>query len=126
MITGASKVQIPTICIIALVVAGCTAPEEEAINEYFAAQEAITSGDTETALALLTKSIEEKPTAYALYDRAKLYADAGDAASAIADCEAGLAIEPEHDDLKWLLAECKKPPQQRFKGRNAKPPRSVK
>ena len=45
---------------------------------------------------------------------------------ALADCEAGMKLEPENSDLKWLVGQIKKPLAQRFKGRDQSPPSSYK
>jgi len=112
--------------LLALAMPGCEkklAPETET---YVTAEHAIAAGDTDAAIEILTKSIDTKPTVYALLDRAKLYKEMGEIDKAIADCEAGLQIKSDHADLKWFLAECKKPEPKRFKGRFAKPPSAYK
>jgi tetratricopeptide (TPR) repeat protein len=96
------------------------------VKHFIAAQEALAAGDRAGAMEALTKSIEAKPTGWAYLERAKLYLEQGDDEAAIADCEAGLALDPENIDLKWLLGEAKKPKAERFKGKNAEPPSAGK
>ena len=107
---------------------GCSDGREElpeGTESYLQAQDALAAGDTDTALQHLNRSIELEPDVWAYYARAKIYAERDDAA-AIADCEAGLAIDPEHEELKWLRKELKKPQSSRFQGRRAEPPATAK
>ncbi len=104
------------------VLTGCSSPKDEALEYYYQAQAAVEAGNTAEAKQCLTKSIELKPTAYVLYHRATLRLQEGDAAGAIADCQQGLQIEPEHGDLKWLVQEARKGATGRFRGKSAHPP----
>jgi tetratricopeptide (TPR) repeat protein len=79
--------------------------------------------DRPRSIELLNESIEARPSHNAYYHRARLYALQGDDQMAIADIEAGLKLEPESKDLKWLEAELRKPPQNR---KLDKPPTAVK
>lgn len=69
--------------------------------------------DQAKALDLLNQSIEVKPTFNAHFHRAWLYALKNDDAKANEDIKAGLALEPESTDLKWLEGEMKKAAGQR-------------
>ena len=83
-------------------------------NEY--------NGDNQTALKELDASLSLTPDPWAYYQRAKLLADMGEDDRALADCDAGLALDSEHIELKWLQGELKKPAARRFQGRNKEPP----
>lgn len=124
------QLKAPILVIVFLVVSGCgqrNSPEQQPATQHFlAAQEALAKGDKAAALQSFTASIDAKPTGWAYMERAKLYLDQGNADAAIADCEAGLAVEPENDDLEWLLGEAKKPAESRFKGKYAQPPSAKK
>lgn len=113
-----------------LVVAGCgrsnDPTNQPATQHFLAAQQALAKGDKQAALQSFTASIDARPSGWAYMGRAKLHLELGDAEAAIADCEAGLGLEPENKDLQWLLGEAKKPAEQRFKGKNAKPPSATK
>jgi tetratricopeptide (TPR) repeat protein len=93
---------------------------------YIEAQVALSEGKRDEALDKYTQSLEVKPTFYSYFARGWLYAREGKDREALADCEAGLKLEPENSDLKWLLGQIKKPPAQRFKGRDQSPPSSSK
>ncbi len=69
--------------------------------------------DQAKALDLLTQSIDTKPTYNAYFHRAWLYALKNDDPKANEDIKAGLALEPESTDLKWLEGEMKKPADKR-------------
>ena len=97
-----------------------------AVNHFVAATKAIAEGDNETALRELAASIEQKPTAWAYYQKAKVLLDDGKESEAIEDCEQGLKINPDHQDLKWFAGELKKPVKRRFKGRFKNPPSAGK
>ena len=108
-----------------LMAAGCGGPDpsqQPSVQSFIEAQQALANGDKAAAMELLTASIEAKPNGWAYLERAKLYLEQGDDASAIADCDAGLAEQPDNADLKWLRDEAQKPAAERFKGRFAKPP----
>ena len=87
-------------------------------------------GKNDEAIDLLQQSVETKPEPYSYFLRAKILESVGREDEAIKDCETGLKLPKEvetdqasaHEDLEWLLAECKKPKGQRFKGKNALPP----
>lgn len=113
------------LCCVSVFSAGCSdpGPQLDDSAEYFVeAQQALAEGNTQQALELLDKSIESRPDTWALYQRAKLHADQGNDEQARADCKAGLELNPDHSNLKWLAAELEKPAGQRFKGKNAEPP----
>ena len=110
-----------------LLAAGCGEdPQVTADNAFYQAQDAASGGDKEQAVALLTQAIETTPRAYMYYERARLHLDLGKDEQAVADCEAGLQLDPEDKDLIWLMDETQKKPQARFRGRNAQPPRERK
>ena len=108
---------------------GCGATEPElgdATEHFLAAQAALDRGDNATALEELNKSIELGPDPWAYYQRARLLNDQKQTDKALADCKAGLALDPQHGELKWLAGELQKPADQRFVGKNAKPPNAGK
>lgn len=113
-----------------LIIAGCetrtTPANEPYVKHFLAAQEALASGDKTAAMEALTKSIEAQPTGWAYIGRAKLYLEQDNDQAAIADCEAGLALDSQNVDLQWLLGEAKKAKAERFKGKNANPPSASK
>jgi Tfp pilus assembly protein PilF len=95
---------------------------DEAAKLFLQAMQ-IRDTDRPRSLALLNESIEARPSHNAYYHRAWLYALQGEDQKAIADVEAGLKLEPESKDLKWLEAELRKPAQER---KLDKPPTTVK
>jgi hypothetical protein len=109
---------------------GCGGEEKgvpkAAMDHFVAASKAITAGDNETALRELTASIEEKPSAWAFYQRAKVMLETGKEGEAAQDCVQGLELDPAHRDLKWFAGELKKPVKKRFKGRFKNPPSARK
>ncbi len=108
-----------------LVLLGCGSDEQElgdATEHFLAAQDALANGDADTAIQELDTSLAIQPDAWAYYERARLLAEKGDDEKASADCEAGLQLDAEHVQLKWLQGELKKSANRRFKGRNKKPP----
>ena len=110
-----------------VLVCGCGEPPQvEADALVLEAQRAATQGDQAKAIELLDRSIEINPSFYAHSARAKIYLEQGDAAAALADCEAGLKIEPLDSDLLWLKGEAEKPEADRFQGDAAEPPSSYK
>jgi tetratricopeptide (TPR) repeat protein len=100
-----------------------TKKEDELHRE---AQIAISEGKIDEAIDKLTQSLDVKPTFYSYFTRGWLYSQQGKDREALADCAAGLELEPANTDLKWLMGETKKPLAQRFKGRNQNPPSSSK
>lgn len=98
------------------------AKTKAAVNHFVTAAKAIEAGDNEAALVELAASIEQKPSAWAYFQRAKVMLDSGKESEAAEDCVQGLALDPNHVDLKWLAGEIKKPEKQRFKGRFKDPP----
>lgn len=108
---------------------GCSdgKPVLDESSDYFVqAQAAIAEGDKAKGLELLSKSIESKPYVFAYFQRARIYVEQGKDAEALADCEAGLKLDPENADLKWLRDELKKPKEKRFQGKFKNPPQAVK
>jgi len=104
---------------------GCEAEKQElgsATDHFLAAQDALAKGDNEAALKELDASILAGPDSWAYYQRARLLTDKGEVEKALADCAAGLAIDPAHVELKWLQGELNKPADRRFQGRNKEPP----
>jgi tetratricopeptide (TPR) repeat protein len=69
--------------------------------------------DQAQALDLLNQSIETRPSYNAHFHRGWIYALQSKDAEAGADVKAGLELEPESKDLKWLEGELKKPANQR-------------
>lgn len=126
---GQTTWKFVAITTILLVHLGCGPSEDpigEDVSHFLNGKTAMDRGDTEVALQEFNKSIELNPDAWAFYYRAKLHADKNEDEKATADCEAGLELDPNHAELKWLQVELKKSPEQRFKGRNASAPQSAK
>ena len=95
---------------------GCQRSQvKESTRLHAAATQAILDGNDALAIEKLTASLESEPTVGAYLSRAKLYEKTGEDNLAMADCDAGLALNPEHKDLKWLQDELQKPKSQRFK-----------
>ena len=65
------------------------------------------------ALELLNESIDARPAYNTYFHRGWIYALQGHENKALEDIKAGLALEPDSKDLKWLDGEMKKPAQQR-------------
>ena len=113
----------------AISLAGCRRDSTElrpAEALFIEAQDALAAGDNDLALKKLTESIERQPDEWVYFERARLNAELGNDDPAKADCEAGLALNPENPDLKWLQKELTKSSGGRFKGQNARPPRTAK
>ncbi|MGI9457535.1 MAG: hypothetical protein ACR2NU_13305 [Aeoliella sp.] len=87
-----------------------------------AANAAIEAGNNLKALELLNELVDSHPSAWAYGARARLHLEMGDDIAALADCEAGLEIAPDHREMTWMATELKKPAGRRFQGRFANPP----
>lgn len=113
---------------LALLVTGGCSPAEKPVGDanklFIQASESIAKGDQAGALTALDASLAAQPTLWAYRERAKLKADAGDDAAALADCEAALALAPGDVDILWLKGEFTKPKAQRFQGQFKNPPSS--
>jgi tetratricopeptide (TPR) repeat protein len=106
---------------------GCASEEPplaDSAQTYIKAKELLDKGQKDEALAALNASIEEKPTYWALRDRARLLAERGEDDAARKDCEAALEISPEDADILWIKGELAKPKAQRFQGKLKEPPSS--
>ncbi|MCA9100586.1 MAG: hypothetical protein KDA63_05535 [Planctomycetales bacterium] len=90
------------------------------------AQDAAAAGELQKAIDLLTQALDERPSFYAYNERARIRLEQGDEAGALADCQAGLQLDPENSDLIWLQAELQKAPGDRFSGDAAEPPSANK
>lgn len=114
------------LCLFALISIGCGNSNEPvlgtATEHFLAAQDAIAKGDKETALKELDASLSASPDPWAYFQRAQVLAEMKQVDKALADCAAGLSLDKDHVQLKWLQGELKKPAEQRFQGKNAKPP----
>ena len=113
------------VCLLCVVLAGCGPAEPElgdATEHFLAAQDALSKGDQQLALQELDASLAARPDAWAYYQRARLFSDMNQVEKAIADCQAGLQLDAEHVQLKWLQGELRKPADRRFQGRNKEPP----
>jgi hypothetical protein len=114
-------------CMLAAVL-GCggsdAVPDE--LASFQEAMKAVEAGDKAKGMELLTECIDAKPTHYAYLERAKLYYDQKKVPEAIKDCQAGLALQPDHAELRWYISELEKPEDKRFKGPAGIPPRSRK
>ena len=86
------------------------------------AKKALVAGDADKAMELINASIESKPSAWAYFERAQLFLEKGDEASAKEDCARAVELDPENRDFKWLQEEIEKPTARRFKGKNQFPP----
>ena len=97
-------------------------PLGTATEHFLAAQDAIAKGDDATALKELDASISLQADSWALFERAQLHVKMKQVDKALVDCAAGLSLDKDHVQLKWLQEELKKPAEGRFQGKNAKPP----
>lgn len=114
-----------TTCLLAFFVScfvGCGKELPRSIDIHREAIQAAADNDHHTAVELLTEALESHQDARTYYDRAQSYLQIGDTEAALADCESGLALEPEDADLLWLKEEASKPRSKRFQGKNALPP----
>jgi hypothetical protein len=104
--------------------AGCSSGSStsKGYDHLVAAAQAIGAGDKEAALSELSASIENSPSAWAYFERARIHLEKGQEQDAILDCKSGLELDPKDRNLLWLSGELKKPAAQRFKGAFAKPP----
>jgi tetratricopeptide (TPR) repeat protein len=105
----------------------CTSDQPPLTNSaqtYIEAKELLDKGQKEEALAALNASIKDKPTFWALRDRARLLAERGEDGAALKDCEAALMISPDDVDILWIKGELAKPKEQRFQGQFKEPPSS--
>jgi hypothetical protein len=106
-------------------VGGCDGGSSSASKSYdhfVAAAKALETGDKETAFTELSATIEKSPSDWAYFERARLLAEQGRDAEANADVQNGLQLQANNANLQWLAAELKKPANERFQGRFAKPP----
>jgi hypothetical protein len=97
-------------------------PVASSHQHFIAARDFLAAGEKDKALVALDASIASEPTTWAFLERAKLHADLGDGAAALADCQAGLKLDPQDADLLWLAGELAKPPAGRFQGKFQRPP----
>ncbi|MEM7313981.1 MAG: hypothetical protein AAF497_12595 [Planctomycetota bacterium] len=101
----------------------CGGPKlDKSIELRAQAQKAITSGDTTKAIRVLTESLEHTPDAGAFLERARVYVDLANDDMARDDCEKALELDPNNQDVKWLLDQLAKPKEKRFQGAGAQPP----
>lgn len=103
-----------------LALAGCSDryQPDEADTAYGDARKAFDAGNFDQAMELVTKAIDNKPTAWAHALRARIYVEKKEFDKAQEDATQGLALDANNPELKWLDAELKKPPAQRFQGAN--------
>lgn len=97
-------------------VAGCRTEKlglDEAGELFVAAQKAFDAGQPQAALESLNGSIAKRPEPWSYLLRAKVHLKMGNDDAARQDCDAGLQLEPEHTDLKWLKEQLAKPPAAR-------------
>jgi tetratricopeptide (TPR) repeat protein len=111
-----------------LALAGCSDKHQpdEADVSYGEARKAYDAGDHASALDLVTKAIQAKPTGWAYALRGRIYAERKEFGKAQEDASKGLALEPANRDLIWLDTELKKPAGQRFQGANKRSPGDTK
>jgi Tfp pilus assembly protein PilF len=113
-------VRAPYVVVMFFVVAGCGGSQrdggqfqhDEAAKLFLEAMK-VRPTDQAQALELLTESIDARPSYNAYFHRAWIHALQGNDEQAQADLRAGLELEPENRDLKWLEGELKKPAGQR-------------
>lgn len=111
-IAVARLVAILTVC-----VAGCQREAgQQASDLAIAAQTAKAAGKLPRAKELLDEAIQLHPIAHFYLERARIHAELGEIDAAIADCQRGLELEPDHSELVSLLQECRKPAKERFQG----------
>ena len=109
--------------LVACGLSGCGSEKlPESVDLHLEALQAASDGDHLAAIDLLTKALEQHRDAKTYFDRARSYLELDQTAAAIADCDAGLAMEPDDADLLWLKNEAEKPRLKRFKGRNGEQP----
>jgi tetratricopeptide (TPR) repeat protein len=89
---------------------------------FLDAQEHFEAGETEKALELVSASLEREPSTWAYFLRAQIYLKLGDESKALADCDAGLRVDPGDAKLTWLKGELAKPAAARFQGAFKNPP----
>lgn len=58
-------------------------------------QDALAAGDKETAIKELDASIAAQPDAWAYFQRGRLFAEKGEDDKSLADCAAGLGLDPD-------------------------------
>lgn len=106
-----------------LFTAGCSGQKlPESIHLHMEGAKAADAGDHAKAVELFSGAIDEDPNPDAYLDRARSLLALGREDEAIRDCDAGLALDAEHQDLKWFRAEANKPESQRFQGVHREPP----
>lgn len=106
--------------LISVVLVGCGGSQQdgsqfqhdEAAKLFLEAMK-VRSTDQAQAQELLTESIDTRPSYNAYFHRAWIYALQGKDELAQADLNAGLELEPESRDLKWLKGELQKPAAKR-------------
>jgi hypothetical protein len=101
---------------------GGSSSASKSYDHFVAAATALETGDKETAFKELSATIEMSPSDWAYFERARLLAEQGRDAEATADVQRGLELQANNANLQWLAAELKKPANERFQGRFAKPP----
>lgn len=109
--------------VLCMLAGGCGGQQlPDAVNYHMEAIVAAEKEDYETAIEMITRAIERNESSDALLDRARFQLAMGRDEEALADCRAGLNLEPDHPDLVWLKGEIEKPADWRFQGPNAQPP----
>lgn len=101
--------------LLSLLVTGCGGEkfEHDDVEKLFIAALDARPNDKEKCVKLLTQVIEQRPMDAAYFHRAWIYAEQGKIDEAKADVAAGLQLQPENGDLKWLDGELKKPAAKR-------------
>ncbi|MBN1852121.1 MAG: hypothetical protein JW829_05325 [Pirellulales bacterium] len=82
--------------------------QDEASDLFLEAMQVKESNQNQ-AIDLLTKVINSKPSTHAYFQRSWLYASQGKESEARSDVSAGLQLNPNSTDLKWLANQLKKP-----------------
>ena len=99
----------------ALFFTGCEKPEVDSAGvHYLAALDALDAGNSELALTELDVSIELEPDAWAYFERARIHAKNESDDLAKRDIQAGLKLDPNNENLKWLKTELRKSKEKRF------------
>ncbi len=101
---------------LSLLQVGCGGDKEfkhDDVAKIFIAALQARPNDKDKCVELMTEVIEKRPMDAAYFHRAWIYAEQGKIEEAKADVAAGLKLQPESTDLKWLEGELNKPASRR-------------
>jgi Tfp pilus assembly protein PilF len=120
------QVAVLTLILPCVAVLGCDTSKPNPIpvsaTTFLDAQKHFEAGENEKALELVSASLEQEPSSWGHFLRAQIYLKLGDEAKAVADCDAGLQVDPGDARLTWLKGELAKPAAARFQGAFKDPP----